>query len=82
MNKRFCVSVYLMVCFFTWLSAVGYAKVKWEKIEESELKKTVYEKAPEASAVILFDRGKIDIGIISGTDEINVVHQKYRRIKI
>ncbi len=58
MKKRLCLPVYLMACIFVWLSGVGYAKVKWEKIEESELKKTVYEKAPEASAVILSIAGK------------------------
>ena len=77
---------YLAVCFMVYLFAcppsLGYAKQKWEKIDEAELKKTSYEEAPEAGAVILFDRCRMIIELQRLTFEPSVVLEKYCRIKM
>ena len=82
MKTTLFLPVYFVICLLAWIPGVSYGKMEWEKIDEAELARTSYEEAPEAPAVILFDRGKIDIGFIRGTHEINIVSDKYRRIKI
>ncbi len=82
MKKHLCLPICFVVCLLARLHGVGYAKVEWEEIDEAELKKTAYEEAPEAPAVILFDRGRIDMGFIQGTRDFNIIREKYCRIKI
>lgn len=67
----------LLDLFTAFYSFFAMAAQKWGEVSEEILKMTDFPEDPEANAVILFDRGKIEI-----TPDFDLTVQYHKRIKI
>ena len=81
----YCKKIHL-VAFFATFSALGAfaqkAPIKFGKIDESDLKMTVYPKDSAASAVILCDYGDAHVQYNKMIDAFEIVYYFHKRVKI
>ena len=74
------LKVFIIIYLIFNITSPGNSKLKWEKIDKSELEKNAYPEAPEAPAVILLNKGSMIFRWYG--DEFKVVLEKYQRVKI
>jgi hypothetical protein len=74
--------VTLLTTFFALAASAQKAPIKFGKIDESDLKMTVYPKDSAASAVILCDYGDARVQYNKVSDAFEIVYVFHKRIKI